>query len=532
MNIQAPKSTIKIDFGDVFLSLIVFLIAIFLFGRTLTPGLLPGDGGEFQTMAYLYGHTHPTGYPVYLTLARLFTFLPLGDLAFRVNLFSAVMAAVAVTGVYYVGRLLTSYRFVPAAAALALAVSPSFWSQSIIAEIYSTGAAFLVLILLTLLWWDRFESPRALWLAGMLGGLSLGVHLSVALVAPAVLVFLILQRKRGLQIWKQASTGAALGVLITIGLFWLIDLNNPTASYFNSVIAPSHTAWGMSADEIDGPLDRLLFGWQGRQFQYLMFSDIPNVMPQQAADYFDNLEAEFTRPFLMLAVVGLGLLLWRTRRFGIMIIIALAAQWIFFFNYEIWDLYVFYIPSYLLIAITAAAGIGSIIFLLEEALKELNLSKLPFRIILDIGASLLVASFCIWPIFQPVEEDFGYEEISFDFDEYPEYDEYTYRVAYATVIKLPDNAIIFTEWDIMWPYYYVAHLEEGRMDLAFIEAFPADDQENLAASLVSYIEENAADRPMYFDRRISQLEGIEGLRMGPARIGPTRLFKLIMEDEG
>ena len=48
------------------------------------------------------------------------------------------------------------------------------------------------------------------------------------------------------------------------------------------------------------------------------------------------------------------------------------------------------------------------------------------------------------------------------------------------MINLPENAIVFTEWDIMWPYYYVAYLEEDRADLAFIEAFPADDQENLA----------------------------------------------------
>ena len=61
-----------------------------------------GFGGEchldavmVQMQVAVLGITHPTGYPTYLMLTHLFTYLPIGDPAYRVNLGSAVYAALA-----------------------------------------------------------------------------------------------------------------------------------------------------------------------------------------------------------------------------------------------------------------------------------------------------------------------------------------------------------------------------------------------------------------------------------------------------
>src|SRR5450759_4703222 len=49
---------------------------------------------------------HPTGYPTYVLLGKLWSFLPIGSVAFRMNLLSAVYAAVAVgLTVLILGRL-------------------------------------------------------------------------------------------------------------------------------------------------------------------------------------------------------------------------------------------------------------------------------------------------------------------------------------------------------------------------------------------------------------------------------------------
>ena len=78
---------------DVYVGAIVFLLGLTLYIRTLAPGLLSGDSAEFQTLAYTLGMTHPTGYPIYVLLAHVFTLLPFGDMAWRVNLFSAFWGA-------------------------------------------------------------------------------------------------------------------------------------------------------------------------------------------------------------------------------------------------------------------------------------------------------------------------------------------------------------------------------------------------------------------------------------------------------
>src|SRR5256885_17261742 len=73
-----------------------------LYLATLAPGLGGTvDSAEFQQAAYSLAIVHPTGYPLYLLLARLWiTLLPLGDVAWRVNLLSAVCAVAAVLGGY------------------------------------------------------------------------------------------------------------------------------------------------------------------------------------------------------------------------------------------------------------------------------------------------------------------------------------------------------------------------------------------------------------------------------------------------
>src|SRR5688572_22397237 len=88
------------------LALLLFIASFVLYIRTLAPSLLYGDSAEFQTIAYTLGIGHPTGYPIYVLLAKLFTFLPVGDIAYRVNLFSAFSAALTVTLVYLITRKL------------------------------------------------------------------------------------------------------------------------------------------------------------------------------------------------------------------------------------------------------------------------------------------------------------------------------------------------------------------------------------------------------------------------------------------
>jgi hypothetical protein len=81
---------------DFFLCLLLSLTAFALYVRTLTPGVLDGDSGEWQYMANILGVPHSTGYPTYILLAKLVTLVPIGNPAWRVNLFSAICATLTI----------------------------------------------------------------------------------------------------------------------------------------------------------------------------------------------------------------------------------------------------------------------------------------------------------------------------------------------------------------------------------------------------------------------------------------------------
>src|SRR3712207_1353798 len=98
-------------------ALVVF--AVYL--STLAPTVLYYDRPEMfdsamlQAQASVLGIGHPTGYPTYMMLTHLFTYVPVGDVAYRINLASALYGAAAVGVVYAVGLRL-GWRIVPAAA--------------------------------------------------------------------------------------------------------------------------------------------------------------------------------------------------------------------------------------------------------------------------------------------------------------------------------------------------------------------------------------------------------------------------------
>jgi hypothetical protein len=74
---------------------LVFAAALAVYLATLAPTVTFVDGGELIVAAGYLGVAHPPGTPLYLMLAHLFTLLPVGNVAWRVNFASALFAALA-----------------------------------------------------------------------------------------------------------------------------------------------------------------------------------------------------------------------------------------------------------------------------------------------------------------------------------------------------------------------------------------------------------------------------------------------------
>src|SRR4030042_7191791 len=90
-------SATRCGLTDALIALLLGLGGGALYTATCAPSVLFGDGGEFQFVPYILGIAHPTGYPPYLLLGWLWShLLPMGDVAYRMNLFSVLWAALAV----------------------------------------------------------------------------------------------------------------------------------------------------------------------------------------------------------------------------------------------------------------------------------------------------------------------------------------------------------------------------------------------------------------------------------------------------
>lgn len=231
-----PPTTIRegaSQFHGAFLAVALLVLAVYV--MTLAPDLTGGDSGELICAAAELGVAHPPGYPLWTMLGHVFSWIPVGSLAWRLNLFSAICAAAAAGVLGRVIQLWTGHVWAGVCGAGLFAFSPLVWEYARQAEVFALNNLLLALVLLTATRFAERASVRNTFAAAVVWGLA-GAHhhTAVFLVAPvAAWIFVHLLRnpairRRGL---LAALTGAALGFLPYVYL--------PLATRFSS-----GWAWG------------------------------------------------------------------------------------------------------------------------------------------------------------------------------------------------------------------------------------------------------------------------------------------------
>ena len=142
--------------------LLALFFLIWLFYGLTTPHFiaLEDDGLFIGNMAF-FGVGHPPGYPVHSFLGGIFyRLIPFGSAAFRGHLFSGFAAALACVAVYAFVLSLLRGRIFAYLAAFAYAASEVFWSQAIIAEVYTLNALFFFVVLFLCLRYASASSDK------------------------------------------------------------------------------------------------------------------------------------------------------------------------------------------------------------------------------------------------------------------------------------------------------------------------------------------------------------------------------------
>ncbi len=173
-----------------------FAIAAVVYYRTLLPGVSFGDWAESELLLSRLGILHPTGYPFYSIVGKLFSLIPIGSVALRANALSATAAALTVGVAVLIAVRLGVRPAVAMAAALALAFTGTLWEEATFSEMNTLHLLLVALLLHRALVWRDERRTRDLLIGALIAGLCVSNHALAISVVPIVILFVLVDARR------------------------------------------------------------------------------------------------------------------------------------------------------------------------------------------------------------------------------------------------------------------------------------------------------------------------------------------------
>jgi hypothetical protein len=295
---------------------IVFLVGFALLGWFAAPGLYLRDSGELTTAAFTLGVAHETGFPLFCMLGKLASLVPIGEVAFRLNLLSALFGALSAWLVYRVVDELAGKDAVAkaggAGGAAILLAGLTFWKASTVAEVYASTAAAIALSLWLLALAARGRSQAGLALA-LVGGLSLGLHAQLRiLIGPAVAVFALLRLRKGARWPLYAPLFVAVGGAV-IAYLPLRASRAPAANW-------------LDPRTLGGVLRHLSAHQIRASFAGQIFTRDLGILGENVRDFVGQVEGQLGILILLVALGGVVWLLLRARAVGVVLALLLVGD--------------------------------------------------------------------------------------------------------------------------------------------------------------------------------------------------------------
>jgi hypothetical protein len=323
-------------------------IAFWAYTQTLLPGVDLGDTGGFQAAVLWPEVSARQAYPLYYDLARPFVLaVSAANPARGLNLFSAIWGAAAVGLLAFLCAAVTESLLAGVAAGLLLAFSYTFWSQAIIAEVYTLHLALVLACCLALYAYATRPTRARLTAFFAVYALGFGNHLSMILLLVPFTIFILQVTPRRRELFAASTIAIAAAIALAGAL-----------QYWPNFMATAHTVNGMVPWN-----ERIANFWFDTTKADWRDTMILGVREDQLASRFGMWWFDARQQFgvlgVVLAVVGVFRLWTISRPWATLVVLAYAINTLFAFTYNVGDTHVFYLPGHLFTAWLAGTAVAS-----------------------------------------------------------------------------------------------------------------------------------------------------------------------------
>lgn len=349
--------------------LTVFVVGLCVYSFSAQRDVSWQDSGMFQWRVSEADYTGGLGlalaHPLYILAAQPLTAVPIGTLAWRMNVFSGIGMAIALANLVLLVRLLVHRPAVSYVVVAVLALSHAVWWFATIAEVYTWVAAGLTTELLIFERLLRAPSQSSVVQLAFVNGLGLSLH-NVALLALPVYAVIVLH----LTIRRAFPPSTLLKALLAYAL---------GAALFIGMAVHLATAMG----SVQEALESALFG----TFRNAVLNTDLSACNWKVMAALGGLS--FVNVLLPFSLVG-----WKQMAKGVSkpFFLAFSAitlvEFLFVIRYPVPDQFSFLLPTLVLMTLPAAFGLE---FLLERSPRWRTAAVLMYSLSL-VGTPLLYGS--------------------------------------------------------------------------------------------------------------------------------------------
>lgn len=347
-------------------SVFSLIIPLVIYILTLEPKLVGGDTGWYANQIPEMSLMVPTGYPTFSMFLKLFTFLPIGDLAYRLNLFSAIFGALTILFLFLSINKLVKNEFISFISSMVFAFIVPFWEVANRLEFDTLNSFFIILLIFSAILYSENKTRKYLYFFFFCLGLSLTNHPLAFFLVPAILLYVIIINPRIFKSLKAIFISILFFILPLLSYFYLLIRSLQGYGEVNSFLRLFYYVTGRG---VTGEL-------HGGSFGNKSISLILKVLK----DYLNMVYDTYGIVLIIIAVIGFIFLIRKNLKFGICTFLLII------FNFVVPPLYAghalrnYLLNSMIVIAFYIAFGLLSIlngsIFLFNKSLRNRKILKI------------------------------------------------------------------------------------------------------------------------------------------------------------